>query len=326
MGIAFSGGPRIVAVIDGSSSAGLRAGLHDAVTEVGWAFDAVGGGYKYRMVSRQGFAAKCLIRDIGFAYGGKSAITIQFLSDDEERLGCEHPLFFIAGRSYEIFACNCQMFVAAIGYSSDSPEGLGGQYGHFVCGGVPYTPQTGPPCQGEPGPEIPVTEAWWSSGAGLSIFGPQGFRLDFRNLGAEWDGCWNGNRMGGTKWPLSNRLQLAAVAHSGADYTWATMPQTEWVDGEPLYFDPLLIWGGMVRGQVWNAMLGSKHAPLDDVVVTEEFDPESAESYGVISWRNWMHHKGDLSGGKGTYYASLYLRLGTTPEDEIVPIRSNYAY
>ncbi|MGH9629159.1 MAG: hypothetical protein ACRD7E_12620, partial [Bryobacteraceae bacterium] len=122
MGIAYSSAPIVVASIDGSTSASLRAGIHTALTDAGWVSSPLPGGYQYTLTSPQStvageLQAKCRIRDIGqTVYAGVAGfvpcITVQFLSYDELRLGREHLIAPLAGRTYEITAGVCQMFLA----------------------------------------------------------------------------------------------------------------------------------------------------------------------------------------------------------------------
>jgi hypothetical protein len=326
MGIAFSDSRIVYRTFSATTAAGLIEAIHHALTDARWVGTAVGAGYRYVLESRQSLRCQCKISDEGYRNLGERGITVRFMSYDQSQKGYEHPILYSLGRTYEIIAGRSQMFLAAVGAGSISPEGPGGQAAHFVCGGVPYVSLGGATCAGLPTTEGGPTDVWWSSGSGNSFFGPRGFRIEWRN-GSSWDGGWQGTRLGGFSVPEERVLRLSAVAHPLFDYGFMPSGQkTQWMDGKPLYLDPLLIWGeplGRVRGQIWDAMLGSKDMPLGHTLQTSEVDPETGADAGVFTWRNWMHSEIDMTkGAPGTYYSSLYLLTQTDP----VPVRSNYAY
>lgn len=324
MAIAFSQAPIVAASIDGETSSALRAGIHSALTAAGWESEAVTDGYQYTLASPQStgageLQAKCRVRDIGQTVLSTPCVTVQFLSYDEGRLGFEHPVAVLAGRTYELIAGACQMFLALPGYSSDPHESV---YAHAVCGGIPYVPKnlTGE-CALE-GIAQSVSEAWWSSG--VSAHNALAFRSAwYHDEGGRWSACYNGDLAGSetAAYQPENRLALKAVSHPDWDLgIFLSNQQTQWMDESPLYFDPLLTWGtgvdaanglARIRGQIWDAMLGSKDAPLGHELTA-----------GGFTWRNWMHYQGGMSAGApGSYYSSLYLL-----EPAVVEGASNYAY
>lgn len=320
MGIAFSDAPIVFrGDINGGGSASLLAGIDEALNAVGWTSEAIAGGKKYSFTSKQGLKAKCKIADIGYQSGSDRGITIQFLSEDESQEGYRHPLLYKTGRVYEVTAGRSQMFIAATGFSSDSPEGPGGAFGHAVCGGVPFVPN----CLDEEHKQQLVTDCWWSSGTENNFFGAQGFRVGWNTpFSSAWDGCVNLVREGGVNLPLETVLRLGVVSHPYQDYLGLPANQkTQRIDGSPLFFEPMLIWGSPIaklRAQIWDALLGSKDAPLDDEITTQEFDPVTGQLYGTFTWRNWMHDK--ASGAPASYYSALYLLKGSPI------VESNYAY
>ncbi|MFN3326881.1 MAG: hypothetical protein ACK5AZ_25590 [Bryobacteraceae bacterium] len=305
MGVAFTQKPIRVGLINGSSSTPLRLGIHTVLTAAGWAAEEVTGGFKYTLVSPQGLKAKCLIRNLGATSVGMPCLSIQFLWFDEARLGQVHLLGIRAGRVYEVVAGKCQLFISLPGYSSTTPDE---RWEHAVCGGVPYVPLR--ECEDER-PAQDTQEAWWSSGSFNAS--SHTFRTAWYHSGTLWSACFDGELTFPAQMdPATARLRLAAVAHPLPDYgIFLSAQKTQWLNEDPLYFDPLLIWGkpvGRLRAQIWDAMLGSKSMPLDHEIETEEFDSETGQHYGRFTWRNWMQFQGDMSkGAGGSYFSSLYL-------------------
>jgi hypothetical protein len=315
--------------INGASAQTLLTGIHYALGLAGWFSNPVEGGYEYIIYSPQGagLRARCRITDT-YRWGGHSGLVVQFLSFNGTRVGFPHPILYKPGRFYEVTANKCQLFLATTGHSSDSPEGEGGAWGNFVCGGIPYLPQLPDMCLQEPMPEQEVFEAWWSSGSdnnGAAANG-YGFRVGWRNRWA-WDGCWNGSLVSGYASPEQSVLRLGVLAQPYPDYgIYPSYQQTQWALGTPLYIEPFLIWGetreapGRLRGQIWDAMWCTLDQPLDSEIQT--FEPP----LGWLTWRNWTHFKGNMSkGAAGSYYGSLYLLKKFDLEPD-APVESNYAY
>lgn len=323
MAVAYSNRPIIVAAINGENSATMRSDLDAALRAAGWVSEAIDDGHEYTLTSPQStedgqLQAKCRIRDLGATDSSANCITVQFLSYDGARLGKEHTLAYATGRSYEIIAGVCQMFVALPDHGSTSP-GPDSAYSTCVAGGVPFIRQE---CDADA--PVDVMEAWWSSGDGVVAFPPP---VSFRSAwyhGDEtnWSACFEGDLIvapgGGTG--AANRLGLRAIAHPAFDFPiYQSYQKTQWMDETPLYCDPLILWGSgvnpssglaRVRGQLWDAVLGSKDAPLNDEITSVETVGGGPVS---LTWRNWMHYEGDMGfGSPFTYYASLYL-LVTPP-------------
>lgn len=318
MPVAYSGQPPVYASgLAGASPGALIASIDSVVRQAGWQATSVPGGYLYRIVSPQGFVARCLVANLGKTYLGIPGVTVQFRSDDQTLKGVEHLLLTTPARDgiWEIYVNPCQIFIATQGFSSKSPEqGYPSALYNAVCGGIPYVPLLNTPCFDNPASPITVTDVWWSSGA-YSHAGEPSFRVATYNS-VLWDGCWNGALMSGIK-DENRRLRLAVRGSSTADYgIFPSLPKVQWFDGQPLFFDPMLIWGdpqGIMRAQIWDAVLVSKDMPLENEI--------SDENNAI--WRNWTHYDGDMSRGGGfSYYGCLYL-LKSPP---IAGGPSNYVY
>jgi hypothetical protein len=318
MPIAFSRSRIIVTTAPGTSIALLRSGLNRALRDAGWDGSSVTGGYKYVITTRQGLQAACWIRDLGAASLGVPMLSVHFGSVDGSVMGKEHYLPVNALReTYQIIANECQMFVALEDTYSTGPAeetGFGGLPYYAVAGGVPYIPKEVVLSEcGAAEPE--VSELWWSSGT------PHGFRSEYQHPDGEYSSGYDSDVQAGGG-ALESRLRLAPLAHPEYDFTIFNLPQkTQWADGTPVYTDPLLLWGApiaRVRGQIWDAMLGSKPAALDHEITTEETDPDTGEAYtGEFIWRNYLY-----SPGVESHYSALYL-LTQVPDGFL---ESNYAY
>jgi hypothetical protein len=306
--VAYSHSRIVVDEVDGTTQANLRAGLHAALELAGWIAESITDGYKYTIVTRQGLTAACWTGITSIT--GTPYITVQFGSADGAQMGLVHRLACTPSReSYQVIANECQMFVSLTGKWDLGTDGIDAT---FVCGGVPYIPKDVllSDCSA---PEI--TEAWWSSGSRY------GFRNHTSHPNGEYSACFDGELTTGG---VEARLQLAPLTHANIDF-FASMsdppPKTQWFDGTPLYTDPLLLWGtpiARVRGQIWDAMLGSTAQALDHEITTEEINPDTGDAYdGEFIWRNFMY-----SDNLATHYSSLYL-LTQVPDGFT---ESNYAY
>jgi hypothetical protein len=193
----------------------------------------------------------------------------------------------------------CQLFISLPGYTNDTHAGL---MAHAVAGGVPYVPVIVSPdeCAAERVHE--TTEAWWSAGGS--------FRYAWDIAWSDSSACYNGN----LTTEYGGQLFLCAQQSPASDYSGVIGQQVQWCNGDPLYFDPLLAWDHKVRAQLWDALRGSKDAPLDDELETEEAPGQ------FYSWRNWMHHKDinapDTFISAYTYHSALYL-LQQTPSPAV---------
>jgi hypothetical protein len=319
MAIAFSRSRIIERSIPGTSISLLRAGLNTALTDAGWVGSSVTGGYKYVITTRQGLQAACWIRDLGIDVLGTPALSVHFGKVDGSLMGLQHLLVCSSYReSYDIIANECQMFVGLHGHTGSGPASesiFGGLANLAVCGGVPYVPLAVvlSDC-GAAEPE--VSELWWSSGS------RHGFRSEYLHPDGEYSSGYDGDVQAGGG-AAESRLRLAPLSHAQYDFSYdASPPQlTQWADGTAVYTDPLLLWGApvaRVRGQIWDAMLGSLPAALDAEITTEETDPDTGVDYaGLFTWRNYLY-----SPGLESHYSALYL-LTQVPDGFL---ESNYAY
>lgn len=341
MGIAFSQLPIVDTLVDGSTSALLRSGLHTAVTAAGWVETAaVTNGKRYRLTSSQGLQCKCLIQDQGVIHGsGFGFINVQFMSEDETRLGVGMALF-IAPRSYRVVAGHCQLFVSLPGYSDDTDNGgATPYYGQSLAGGIPYIAkdQLGIAMTGECGRLVDAeltTESWWSASATLADASTIGlgnlgfgnypcFRWGFQTSVA-WSACHNADVVNWAKVQPPSYVRLLPLAHVDFDRTLeVSLKPSIWRNGDPLYIDPFVAWGtstrapARLRGQLWDAMICTTDQPLDAALATVE-DGQAA------SWRNYTHYKGSMAyGSPGSYHMSLYLLTGTPAGGDT---ESNYVY
>ena len=306
MGIAFSNTPIVPAALVADTDEDIfKAGVHAAVTAAGWTPEAVTGGYLYTLTSPQAdfetpLTCKCRITN-GENFGGTYiGMNVRFESADGLRLGRSHALRIRLGRTYEVWAGASQLFLSCAGYSSDSPEGVGGVMKHAVAGGVPYVPVITEPDECAAERIHTTTEAWWSVGTSFR------FGWDPEYPG-DCSACYNGVLTSGGDY--TNKLFLCAQASPESDFSGIVGQQVQWADDTPLLFDPMLAWEKRVRAQIWDAVRGSKHAALDAEIST-------TESGGEYTWRNWQSHKEInppvTNNSGGTYHSALYL-LQTTP-------------
>lgn len=319
--IAFSRTRNVYGTANGTTLDSLRAGIDAIVRAAGWTRSAVTGGYKYVFSSRQDLSAACYIRDLGDTQTGTPLLRINFGSADGARMGRNHFLAVTDARThYDVIANGVHVFIALRGVANVPPsEGLTfGVLAASVCGGIPYVPIDPTPCGNEP----VVTEAWWSSGAA------GGFRFNWlHDENNDWSACYNEDlyHAGSGR---EARLRVLPTGTPNADFgLFPSNPQVQWMDGSPLYFDPLLAWGyptARVRGQIYDCMLASKDVALDSPLYTYEQNPETGGAYPeAFTWRSWSHYIGDMSyGAPGTYYGSLYV-LTDTPG---AYLEGNYAY
>lgn len=296
MGIAFSNAPIIPdAPIDGTSAAAFKSDLHAVLVAAGWSPATVTGGYKYTLTSPQTdlttpLECCCRVTD-GESFGGSIiSVYIRFESTDGLRQGRQMILRTNVGRTYEAWVGQSQLFLSYPDHTSDVTFAA-------CAGGVPFVPVITEPDDCAKERVHTTTEAWWSMG--------NGFRYTYDPDYSECSACYNGVLT--TDW--ANKLSMGIIAPPEGDYGIYIGQQVQWHDDRPLLFDPMLIWERRMRGQIWDAIRGSKHAALDAVIST-------SESGGTYSWRNWMNHRDvnppvtDISGY--TYHTSLYLLQSIT--------------
>ena len=328
MALAFSESDIVRDVaIDGSTPSALLAGIHSALTAAGWLSSVITGGYKYRIQSPQGLYCRMKATTTG------TRVEVQFTSDDELRSGLVHWLPTSTARVYQIWANICQVFISRPGISDDGNADC-------VAGGIPWVsnPPGGLEQNERPDdcavgvPDDPEEDVWWSCGNRYMEFGSN--RLNFRNnyrCSVAWSACYKSDL-------LNYALIQAQLTPSGPQESHRglrLLPVTEmvnvdqlntdpapmrWLDGDPLYLDPLLAWGvaaspgqaARVRGQLWDAVIVSMDHPVD--------------SERDIDGRTWINytHSTDTSRGRGSFFCTLHL-LKVRPESP-PPVIANYAY
>lgn len=326
MGIAFSQRKVIRTLIPGVNQEQFIEAMDSALPFASWErIEAVDDGFKYRLTSDQGLIARCLIQPFS-----SSQILVQFMSEDETQLGVEHLLQMSAGREFVLIAGHCQMFLGLPGYTDDQE---GGEFGHSVAGGIPYIDpaEIGDAVEGQCGlttdDENLTTELWWSCGDSINAGvagGQANFRYSLTCNRRVWSGCRNGVEAHSDS-TVGDALVIYPLRHPRGPQS-PSGQITAFIDGTPLWIDPLIGWGDRdgitkCRGQLWDAMLSSIHQPLDDTFLSEELDVNSET--GQASWINYTHYKGVMTNQEPhSYNGSLYLlsRVYQNGDD------SNYAY
>jgi hypothetical protein len=319
LSIAFSHTRNVFATIDGSTKAILLAGLDNVLQSAGWVRSSVTGGFKYLLTSRQGLTAACFIRDLGATDLGLPCLTIQFATADESAMGKTHLLGASSYRTYDVIANGVHMFAAVSGLTNLPPEGetTFGVTRLAVCGGIPYVPFDNA-CAGLDPEDF--SSVWWSSGSSSG----DTFRTSwYHDASNEWSAYYNGELYDSGA-AAEARLRLGAVAHP-TDNFFIPGQKTQWLDGTPLYFDPLLAWGdptARVRAQIYDAMLASRDVPIDTLLTTYERDPDTGSNYPeAFVWRCWSHWNGSLT-SEHTYFGSLHVLI----QEPSAYLESNYAY
>jgi hypothetical protein len=306
----------------GTSSSLLRDGLHTILTAAGWTVDAaLSNGYMYAIESPQGLTAKVRIQDTGRTIPvtdpDLGCIDFQFLSYDETHEGAVHDIGYGPGRTFQVHANQCQVFISRPSVNND----IGGS----VAGGIPHVTldaladQVGA-CAFDQG-ELRTTQAWWSQSDYYSFSSTY---ANFRNgyKAANYSALHNSDLMDTQTKSHSGfeALRLIPVAWTyNVDLDFGTPSPIRWYgNDEPLILDPLIGWGRStpfvnpvyLRGQLWDAVIVSVDNPLEDVRTIDDLD-----------WVNYSHAS-DTTHGAGTFFASLYLRTGIPAASD----PSNYAY
>jgi hypothetical protein len=341
MPIAWSNLPIIDTLIDGTSQTGIRDGIDAAVLSAGWTVDrSITNGKVYRLISPQGLAARCQVQYLGTSWVGKPVVLVTFMSDDETKVGRAFPLLAVDDREYRVNVGICQLFISQPGYTDDS-DTLGG-WGHSLAGGIPHIAEgeLGVELEGECAVEVNedlTLQAFWSCGQALSGLQSQQehFRYSYRTGLVNFACLRNDDLCLGPFLGYEPRLRVLPLTHTDVDsglpswgFThWAADIYQELMEGEPLYLDPFVAWGtaaggpAQLRGQLYDAMLASKHRPLDHELETTE--PTEDGGTIQVTWRNYMHYKGSLATGSPfSYHAGLYLCTGIP----LGPGESNYVY
>jgi len=286
MGIAYSGSEIVHATFSAGSRAEAITGLHAALVQAGWEWVSLADGYKYTLTSPQDLKAKMTLRDtgkiLGPGVGVNPAVDVQFMSFDELRQGPLHWLRVASGRTYQVVANICQMFVSRPGVTAD--------LAHVACGGVPWVPVPlpGSECAIERGSDVETTEAWWSNGdvhATTSFWSVRCFRHSFM-LGypARFAACRNGDLL--TSYDdTTGLLRLIPYAQQQSwPFYLNPSPITRLFNDAPLLVEPLLAWGttgkqgpdgksfARIKGQLWDAFWLTEQRPVEHIETMDGFD------------------------------------------------------
>ena len=306
MGVASSEGVIVwTETLRGDSQAHFIEDFHQATITAGWGSEAISGGYKYTLASKQDLG--CKVKLTTLADFGSSIIAFQFLSLDETLAGYQHRARVFPGRRFQLHMNRCQMFLSVYGIANtDSFDYTA------VQGGIPFVPrdQLGR-CGEDIGPNL-TTEAWWSNGD-TEGSGRGNFR-NARKGDRAWSACHNGDliRSDVTAYADISRLRLVPVAIALPIDSYFGQPtsiqRTRRVNGDPLLLNPMLQWGSSaygsiapVRGEIYDAIECSLDRSLD----------EKRTLCDSIECVNYMQ---DSGGNTRTYFNSLYLMLGIAPE------------
>jgi hypothetical protein len=310
----------------------LIAALDAIVVSAGWErLGVFGNGYEYLVTSPQLLTCHCRIYKPDEWVSGAlvHAIAIQILSTDGNRLGRKHPIYFHgqAAADYtqlSVWANKCQLFTYRPGIGP--PTGSSEDPGWCFHGGIPFSPAliiAGAECS--PNPALPLTacaEMWWSASEGQGAGGYTG-RPCLRNTLRLFDGysvCYNGllqSRTLAASEPLARNpgsplIPFAIPGIPGSSrFAGPTCPGLVWTDGQtPLYLDPLIAWGEslgsrpIIRGQLWDAVVGTKRVVYDASVTLGTND-----STGLpMVWSNYMYG-GESSGDGLAHIPSLLLLI-----------------
>jgi len=325
MGIAYSGSEIVHATFPAGSRAEAIAGLHSALVQAGWEWVPLADGYQYTLTSPQDLKAKMTLRDtgktLGPGVGVNPAFDVQFMSFDEARQGPVHWLRVASGRTCQVVANICQMFVSRPGVTAD--------LAHVACGGVPWVPVPlpGSECAIERGSDVETTEAWWSNGDGSALIGWESVRC-FRQsflLGypARFAACRNGNVL--TSYGDSTGLlRLIPYAQQQSwPFYLGISPVTRLFNDAPLRVEPLLAWGASgqqgpdgksfarIKGQVWDAFWLTEQRPVEHI-----------ETMDGLEWINYTYEN-DV---RGSRLGCLYLLKETAGGGPGGGGLGNYAY
>jgi hypothetical protein len=302
MGLAASEGVIVYSEqIRGDTKTHLIDDLRDAGELAGWGSQAITGGFKFTLLSKQDLSCKLKIWDDG----DSNQIKLQFLSFDESRQGYRHKLRTGGGRIYLAHVNRCQLFAARLGVELfDGVEA--------VQGGIPFVPELTNQCSVSLAGFQPA-EAWWSCGDTDPGTDPQNFRRSHLS-GAAWSACYNADLMNTESNTTGGYAEMARLQIAGVNlavnvgFFGGPVQLTQFSNGRPLYLDPLILWGSghahnsvaRHRGQLYDAMMPSLDRPLD-----------YKETICGADWTNYMH--GPTHNQTGTKFGCLYLLTGITP-------------
>jgi len=285
MGIAYSGSEIVHVTFPASSRSEAIAGLHSALVQAGWEWVPLADGYKYTLTSPQDLKAKMTLRDTGKILGpggANPAFDVQFMSYDEARQGSVHWLRVAAGRTLQVVANICQMFVSVPGVTAD--------LAHAACGGVPWVPVSLPDseCAVERGDDEETTEAWWSNGDVHKVWGFWSVRCLRHSFMLGYPATYAVCRNGDLLTSPDDGTGLLRLIPYAQQQSWPfylnPSPITRLFNDTPLMVEPLLAWGAAgkqgpdgksfarLKGQVWDAFWLTEQRPVEDVEDMDGFE------------------------------------------------------
>jgi hypothetical protein len=257
----------------------------------------VGGGFKLTGQSPQAQAgslaqmsSKLHIYDRGAAAFGNLYANAQFLSTDETLSSGEQYIKVARALTYRCVANQAQFFCYIPGTAADKA-------GSVLCGGVPWIAPASA-CAGDV-PQIPATLSFWTSGdyggfggGGVEQTTPRTVTVgisaahfsdvdqlaqvmtnkgDANGWGSS-DAAYNGDVTSGD----FHLTTMSPAYNYGVDLAGNLVDSLRWhggngVIGRRMLLEPLVAWspssGGapLVRGQLWNAWIGTDQVPMDTV-------------------------------------------------------------
>lgn len=326
-------------------------GLHTSVTgALGWESEEYLNGHVYLLNSPEGFS--CLLRiwhkdntDPHYP----DCYAFQFLGNYESAPAGQVHHISSKGFSpfapfyYRIWANACQIFIARVGVRQSSADlGAVAHKPYSVCGGVLYPlddlAPTAPCAAATPGSVEATTELWWSAGDdggnGAASRTVESFRSG--HICRRYSFCHNGN-VSSTDFATSesDALQLVIMRPGG----YAGNSPRGWNDGfrflldtDPVQTEPFIASGGIIYGQLYDALLLSKPYALEQIEDIEETSVIEDELGGftLSRYTKWINHTrnfpnqhplGSLPDDGRLYGLMLFHANGPSPS-----MKSNYAY
>jgi hypothetical protein len=292
MGVAYTDKVKYWTVV-AETNEPLLSAIHACFTALEIPSTLYGDGYEYLLTSPQGLSCKLRITLSTYKVLIEPLhhwLDVQFASLDGpegvvHRLRCGQRDGEAAYTS-QMVASKAQVFFSTVGVD---------QAGFDVQGGVPFVPN----------PELcllnsascdQVSEAWWSCGSWLDeawwYGGVRSMRHHYHGYGC-WSACCNGDLVGSSI-PGGSML-LVPVQHPGAFQEYwqsAAMKHYANATGNGIFVEPLIIWSSSdspmarVRGQLYDAALYSKDAPLDAIYMSWA---DNTTGSVQLPWINYLH-------------------------------------
>ncbi len=322
--IAFSRRKIVEVDIPGQNASDFIAAFCAALDRAHWAEpEAVTGGFKYLVESKQSLKAKFIIKELS-----STKVSLQWHTESESFHTIEYCLTMKELRTFRCIIGHCQYFIWVPGYYADDQDG---DFAHNSCGGIPYVMEaeiTLLDIDGECGVvrnnEI-TTEIFWASGFIASGF--PGSPVDtLRSELILGNFCGSGCRNADVSQDAGkgNSFTIPSLRHPIS----GNREKTIWVDDAPVFIDPFLMWPDSlsnpprIRGQIWDAMLACHDYPFDDpetdvdvVIETEEITSSSLTI--TVPWINYT---------AGYYSGTLFLKRPMPIDVSVVGEVKDYVY